>query len=93
MPLIKATIDNVDRLGTSRGLTGPIVRGDIQTVSQHIETLKQLSPQNLAAYLTMAQKTLALAKKSERLDPADAEQIQRRLTETWPAGDNKESST
>jgi len=39
LPLVRATIDNVDELGTAAALTGPVARGDAATVAAHIDAL------------------------------------------------------
>jgi predicted short-subunit dehydrogenase-like oxidoreductase (DUF2520 family) len=39
MPLVRATVDNVDELGTTRALTGPVARGDAGTVAAHLDAL------------------------------------------------------
>jgi predicted short-subunit dehydrogenase-like oxidoreductase (DUF2520 family) len=39
LPLVRATLDNVDELGAAAALTGPIARGDAATVAAHIEAL------------------------------------------------------
>lgn len=39
LPLMRGTIDNLERLGPRRALTGPIVRGDVETIERHLEAL------------------------------------------------------
>jgi predicted short-subunit dehydrogenase-like oxidoreductase (DUF2520 family) len=36
LPLVRATLDNVDALGPAGALTGPIGRGDVDTVARHL---------------------------------------------------------
>lgn len=50
MPLLKATVDNIDRLGPAGALTGPLARGDLQTIGMHLEELKDLDPELLSLY-------------------------------------------
>ena len=38
-PLITGSLDNIERFGTQSALTGPIVRGDINTLKKHLEVL------------------------------------------------------
>lgn len=38
-PLVRGSVDNVSRLGPSRGLTGPVARGDAATVQGHLQVL------------------------------------------------------
>jgi predicted short-subunit dehydrogenase-like oxidoreductase (DUF2520 family) len=39
LPLVRATVDNVAALGPQVALTGPVARGDIETVRRHLEAL------------------------------------------------------
>lgn len=75
LPLARATLDNVDALGTGRGLTGPIARGDAKTVSGHFAALQQTAPDSLDIYKVLAQQTLELARQSERIDATAGERI------------------
>lgn len=74
-PLLQTTLDNVIKLGTEQGLTGPIVRGDVTTVSRHIEALSQTSKEQLNSYLVLADQTVSLAAKSTRLDDRSAQEL------------------
>ena len=39
LPLVRATVDNVDALGPADALTGPVARGDADTVARHLDAL------------------------------------------------------
>jgi predicted short-subunit dehydrogenase-like oxidoreductase (DUF2520 family) len=65
-PLLTAALDNGLRRG-DRGLTGPVSRGDVGTVANHLETLTERAPQSVAAYAAMAQRTTERALASGRL--------------------------
>lgn len=39
-PLVRATVDNLERLGPSASLTGPLARGDVGTLAAHLEALE-----------------------------------------------------
>eukprot|EP00898_Chlorokybus_atmophyticus_P002662 jgi/Chlat1/3397/Chrsp23S03735 len=39
-PLVQATVDNVFRMGATDALTGPIARGDVDTVRAHLAALR-----------------------------------------------------
>ncbi|QXM07091.1 Rossmann-like and DUF2520 domain-containing protein [Crassaminicella indica] len=74
-PLIEGTIKNIDRLGTKEALTGPIARGDVGTIKNHIAALKD-NVEALDFYKFMALKTIELAKnKDENKDLKDLENI------------------
>jgi len=78
IPLLRATVENVARLGPDQALTGPIVRGDAGTVTAH---LRALPPQLLEAYVANARRTLARAVASGRLDAAAAARVADALEE------------
>jgi predicted short-subunit dehydrogenase-like oxidoreductase (DUF2520 family) len=65
-PLLTAALDNGLRRG-DRGLTGPVSRGDVGTVRNHLETLTERAPQSVAAYVAMAERTTERALESGRL--------------------------
>jgi predicted short-subunit dehydrogenase-like oxidoreductase (DUF2520 family) len=68
-PLRRASLENVERLGAARALTGPAVRGDAGTVRRNLEALKQDAPELVAAYVAMARVALDVADRAGRLPP------------------------
>ena len=48
--LLRSVADNVERVGVPKALTGPAMRGDIETVSHHRKALRKLSKTSLRAY-------------------------------------------
>ena len=60
MPLIRGTVANIDAHG-ARALTGPVQRGDWDTVREHIESLKRGFPDILPSYLALGKFTARLA--------------------------------
>ncbi|MGY1615146.1 Rossmann-like and DUF2520 domain-containing protein [Geodermatophilus sp. SYSU D00691] len=65
-PLLTAALDNGLRRG-DRGLTGPVSRGDVGTVADHLDTLNERAPASVAAYVAMAQRTTERALAAGRL--------------------------
>jgi predicted short-subunit dehydrogenase-like oxidoreductase (DUF2520 family) len=65
-PLLTAALDNGLRRG-DRGLTGPVSRGDVGTVRDHLETLTDRAPDSVAAYAAMARRTTERALAAGRL--------------------------
>lgn len=70
-PLLTAALDNALEHGDA-ALTGPIVRGDVETVRAHVAELAANAPQTLASYVTMARATLDRAVTDGRLLPIRA---------------------
>jgi predicted short-subunit dehydrogenase-like oxidoreductase (DUF2520 family) len=64
VPLVLATIENVDALGPAAALTGPVARGDVETVRAHLRALPE---DDRDAYRAMARLAQQLA---GRVDPA-----------------------
>lgn len=66
MPLIKGTLQNVNKLDAGKALTGPVARGDETSVSKHLETL-QKQPEIRHLYATLALRSLRIAKREKYL--------------------------
>ena len=73
-PLMRAALDNALRLGDA-ALTGPVARGDIGTVEDHLRELDRLSPEIRRTYVALARATALRALDSGRLRPATAEPL------------------
>src|SRR5690606_28120406 len=73
-PLLSAALDNALRDGDA-ALTGPIVRGDAETVSAHLGDIRAHAPQTLGSYVALARATLARALTDGRLLPIRASRI------------------
>lgn len=74
-PLVAGTVDNVRRMGTGDALTGPIVRGDVDTVRQHIKALRGLPGNELQLYRVLGRRTLEIARRRETLPPDKVEAL------------------
>jgi predicted short-subunit dehydrogenase-like oxidoreductase (DUF2520 family) len=61
-PLLDKTLDNVRELGCEQSLTGPVLRGDIETVRKHLQALSQ-KPGLERLYRLMSLQALNLAEK------------------------------
>ncbi len=59
--LVRATVENWARLGGERALTGPVARGDEQTVAAQRQAIAERAPDLLALFDTMVDATRALA--------------------------------
>lgn len=66
-PLQRATLENVQHLGSERALTGPAVRGDAGTIRRNLEALERHTPELIPSYVALARATLDLAERSGRL--------------------------
>ncbi|HTA09985.1 MAG TPA: DUF2520 domain-containing protein [Streptosporangiaceae bacterium] len=73
-PLLSAALDNALRLGDA-ALTGPVARGDAQTVAGHLDALRADAPEALPAYLALARLTASRALASGMLTAPDAQRL------------------
>ena len=62
LPLVRATLDNIERQGTVAALTGPLSRGDLATVSRHLQALAAGAPYLLPTYRALGLATLDLVR-------------------------------
>jgi len=73
-PLLTAALDNTLTFGDA-ALTGPIMRGDVETVSAHLASIALNKPSTLASYVAMARATAEHAVADGRLEPRRADEI------------------
>lgn len=58
LPLARGSLENLGRLGPVEALTGPVARGDVETVRLHLRTLE---PRERALYASLGIEILRLA--------------------------------
>jgi predicted short-subunit dehydrogenase-like oxidoreductase (DUF2520 family) len=73
-PLLTAALDNALAYGDA-ALTGPIVRGDVETVRAHLADVAAASPETLESYVAMARATANRAVLDGRLLPIRAAKL------------------
>lgn len=79
-PLVHATIANVSKSGTANALTGPIARGDVETVRRHLEALKKEDPEISKIYQMLGERTIQLALQKGTINHHDASVLRQMLT-------------
>jgi predicted short-subunit dehydrogenase-like oxidoreductase (DUF2520 family) len=57
LPIIRQTLENYSRLGPARSFSGPLVRGDAETVAKHLAVLKK-HPGAREVYVALARAAL-----------------------------------
>jgi predicted short-subunit dehydrogenase-like oxidoreductase (DUF2520 family) len=75
--LAAGAVANVAERGPVAALTGPIARGDADTVRRH---LARLSPEDRSLYCVLARETVELARR-QGLDPGAAARLEQLLGE------------
>jgi predicted short-subunit dehydrogenase-like oxidoreductase (DUF2520 family) len=73
-PLLTAALDNALGQGDA-ALTGPIVRGDVETVRGHLAEIRDTAPHTLPSYVAIARATLDRVVTDGRLLPIRAAKL------------------
>ncbi|MDZ7806943.1 MAG: Rossmann-like and DUF2520 domain-containing protein [Gracilimonas sp.] len=68
IPLMRNTMDNIEQNGVSDSLTGPIARGDVNTVSNHLELLRS-DPELLNLYKVLGLEALNISELKDSDSP------------------------
>ena len=75
LPLTESSVSNIQEKGLEDSLTGPIARGDVDTIERHLMKLEQ-NQDLLNLYKTLGRNTLQLANK---LDDESIKKLQKLL--------------
>ena len=74
LPLIKTTLHNAETDSFGDALTGPIKRGDLQTVQKHLELLKG-NRNFLDMYCSLGRQALRIAERNGSIEETTAEKM------------------
>jgi len=75
LPLLRGTVDNVERLGAAGGLGSAVARGDLGTIRRHLDALAESAPDSLELYRILSLRTIPLALAKGTLKPETAKEI------------------
>lgn len=75
IPLIRGTVNNIERVGVPDALTGPIARGDVGTVEGHVEALRKRMPEMLGLYGELGRHTVKVGLRKGTLGEEDARRL------------------
>lgn len=82
LPLIRGTLDNIAAVGPARSLTGPIARGDAQTVRYHMQALDHQEAEELKAfYVFLGRRTVGLARRRALTDEEKLQAVDMNLAQ------------
>jgi predicted short-subunit dehydrogenase-like oxidoreductase (DUF2520 family) len=79
-PLVRGTLENMERSGPAGALTGPVLRADVATIARHLEAL---TVDDAILYRALGRATLELAQK-RGMDDATAERVAEALATDRP---------
>ncbi|SKA07315.1 Rossmann-like and DUF2520 domain-containing protein [Selenihalanaerobacter shriftii] len=61
LTLMEGTLNNIQDLGATQALTGPISRGDIEVIKNHLDSLEELLPEKVRLYRSLGKHTTEIA--------------------------------
>lgn len=79
LPLIKGTLNNIEKMGIPQALTGPISRGDCETVRMHLEAIEAKAPGLGPLYRELGLRALKLGLEKGSLSQDDAQRLRSML--------------
>lgn len=68
-PLVRATVDQWAAMGARAALTGPIARGDDETVARQREAVARAAPELVPLWDALAEATRSLAARPKASEP------------------------
>lgn len=80
-PILKSTIKAITDDGIPEAISGPFVRGDIQTIRTHLEITNSINPDISRAYAALALAQLPIANEKGNLDQSTFDEIRKTLTD------------
>ncbi|MFP4194232.1 MAG: Rossmann-like and DUF2520 domain-containing protein [Desulfobacterales bacterium] len=83
-PLVQGTLSNIEKSGIPRALTGPIARGDVETVRDHISEISTKAPTRLELYRLLGKNTIEVAEAKGDLTGEAAEELKKLLSDQPP---------
>ncbi len=92
LPLLQGTVNNISGVGLPNCLTGPIARGDLGTIRNHLEAMGNRAPSLLAAYCELGLQAIPVALAKGKIDDKRAQEMEQILTssERLPINQHKE---
>ena len=77
LPLINGTVNNVENIGIPKALTGPIARGDLSTITKHLDCLEEMAPELIQLYSWLGFYTAQIAVEKGGIDHKSMEEFQK----------------
>lgn len=75
LPLLQGSVNNIANMGFPDCLTGPIARGDVKTIQQHLAALEKYAPDILPLYKQLGLQTIPIGIAKGTLSEDKAEEL------------------
>jgi predicted short-subunit dehydrogenase-like oxidoreductase (DUF2520 family) len=77
VPLLSSVVQNLAQLGLPGALSGPVERGDVSTVEQHLRALEPRAPELAELYRLLGRDILRLARDKSSLEDDAVKRLER----------------
>jgi predicted short-subunit dehydrogenase-like oxidoreductase (DUF2520 family) len=82
MGLVEDTVSNIKKMGIEKSLTGPIARGDIGTIKEHVKSFNEFfSKEDSALYRMMGIETSKIAHQNKWIKESTVDELKEILKE------------
>lgn len=75
LPILQATLRNVQATSPARALTGPVARGGADTIARHFEAIRRQAPALVPYYARMTLETIRLAVEKNSLTGTQVKEL------------------
>ena len=75
LPLLQGTVNNISNIGLPGCLTGPVARGDLDTIERHLDALQAKDPSFLTIYKELGLQTIPIALAKGKIDKQKADEM------------------
>ena len=82
VPLMRVAANITEAFGTSKALTGPVDRGDTETVKKHIDGIRRVSPSVLPLYRELVRQNIPFALEKKSIDQKKADEL-KKIVDTY----------
>ena len=76
LPLLRGTLQNIQNIGLPDCLTGPIARGDLGTISKHLDMLQKENPDIVSVYKMLGLSTIPIALEKGKINQSRASELE-----------------
>jgi predicted short-subunit dehydrogenase-like oxidoreductase (DUF2520 family) len=82
MGLVEGTVSNIKKMGTQKSLTGPIARGDLGTIREHMKDFnKFFDRKDTSLYKIMGRETAKIAQGNSWIDKETVRELEKILSD------------
>jgi len=75
LPLVQGTINNIESVGPVQALTGPVARGDVSTIREHLPAMAGAGGEENRLYHMLGRYTVRIAMEKGSIDSIQADKL------------------